>query len=142
MFRRARSDRPGDVLVAALAFAVTFSIAFTGAGIRVTTYDYANVGPDIVALRESLSAERGLVSFQPLHHKFIYFYEETIPILPWPATAADVPDGVVYFAVDGRRGTEVELPFAWEPVAALNMDRRVSSDPVKSVIVGRRKPGR
>ena len=55
-----------------------------------------------------------------------------------PTTPDEVPADLEYFAMDARRGEPVELPFDWEQIATLNMDRVQKADPKVFVLVGRR----
>jgi hypothetical protein len=116
------------------------NFGLTEAALHINTRKAADVGPQVTALRQ-LSSEARLVSFEPLHHKFAYWYQEPVPIPPWPTTPEDLPDDVVYFAMDVSRSgkhQQRELPFTWEPIARLNMDKLKTEDPFDMVVVGQR----
>jgi 4-amino-4-deoxy-L-arabinose transferase-like glycosyltransferase len=123
---------------------VTFTIAallaacFNGPILNATARNMANIGPEVAALRRSLPTEARLVSFGPVFHKFLYWYEDSIPILNMPTTLSDVSDDLEYFAMDVRWGRPPELPFEWEQVAAFNMGRIHKTHPEHTVVVGRR----
>jgi hypothetical protein len=77
-----------------------------------------------------------LVSFEWLHDHFLYYWRRPVPLLPWPDSAADVPDDLEYFALEARYGETRALPFDWERLAEFNTNARVG-DPEKSVVIGR-----
>jgi hypothetical protein len=140
MLRRAASDRPEHTLGVTFALAGYLAVFFNGAVLSATATNAADVGPEVAALRRALPDDVRLVSFQPLHHKFVYWYEEPIPILPRPGTRQDVPEDLTYFAANVSRGQTLELPFAWEEIARFTMDRTQRDEPRESVVVGRRIP--
>jgi len=93
----------------------------------------------VAALRQLLGAEARLVSFGPVNHLFLLLYQEPIERRDWPRT----PDeGSVaagdYFCFDAFRGVHPPLPFVWEEVARLTMDRTQRPLADNIVIVGRR----
>jgi hypothetical protein len=55
---------------------------------------------------------------------------------PW--SAEDVPEDLEYFVIEARRGEPTVLPFEWEEIGLLNMDRNRRDDPENFVIIGRR----
>jgi len=57
--------------------------------------------PQIAMIRKLLPQPEKLVSFGPVFHRFRYFYELPIRMLPRPRSAADVPPEVTYFCVEG-----------------------------------------
>ncbi len=95
--------------------------------------------PEMVAdLHTRLPDEARLYSFDHVHHVFLHYVGETVTLLPWPKAAADVPAEVEYFCVQMTGQQQPELPFAWEEVAALSVDRNHHATPHERVIVGRR----
>ncbi|HKX45617.1 MAG TPA: hypothetical protein VJP77_02870, partial [Planctomycetota bacterium] len=81
----------------------------------------------VAALRERLPPNPRLVSFGAIHEKFVYHWavhhwSEPIPILPMPARAEDVPDGLELFAVDVHAAEVPPLPFEYEELARVDMD--------------------
>ena len=57
--------------------------------------------PQIATIRKLLPHPEELVSFGPVFHRFRYYYELPIRMLPQPKNAADVPPEVTYFCVEG-----------------------------------------
>ncbi|MCX5643583.1 MAG: glycosyltransferase family 39 protein [Phycisphaerae bacterium] len=117
---------------------VLLAACFNGPILNATARNMDDVGPQIMAMRHSLPTKTRLVSFGPVFHKFLYWYEDSIPILGMPATLSDVPEDLEYFAMDVRWGRLPELPFEWEHVAAFNMGRIRKTHPEHAVVVGRR----
>lgn len=138
IFRQASSGRREHALMVTFTLAALLAICFNGAVLNVKASIYANVGPEVIALRHRLPAEARLVSLGELHHQFVYWYEEHIPMIQRPTIPDEVPADLEYFAMDARRGEPVELPFDWEQIATLNMDRIHKADPKVFVLVGRR----
>jgi hypothetical protein len=97
--------------------------------------------------------EAQLVSLTPIEHRFAYYYRDEITELPWPTRVADIPPGMEYFCFmrnpgdtaerrhAGRgRGTEKSsgtLPFAWQEVTAICVDRSVRDEGARAVVLGR-----
>jgi len=135
---RGPSDPAQRPLVQTFAVAVLLALVFNGPALNISAYGSASVGPGVRALRETLPADAELVSFGPLHHKFIYFYGEPIPLLELPATVDDVPAELEYFALSAREGDPLHLPFEWESLARISMDPKRTPSPL--VVVGRRLP--
>ena len=94
---------------------------------------------------KQIVASAPLVSLTPIDHRFAYLYEQPIAELDWPRDVDDLPPDVEYFCfmrhpgdtAEGReagRGrtwttTPGTLPFAWEEVATLCVERRVAQLP-------------
>jgi hypothetical protein len=55
---------------------------------------------------------------------------------PWSTEA--VPEDLEYFVIEARRGEPTVLPFEWEEIDRLSMDRNRRDDPENFVIIGRR----
>lgn len=93
----------------------------------------------IAQLRDHLPADQPLVSLGPAHHLFLLLYGETVPQLP--VNQADLDRaGTDYFCFWVWSGgvKPADIPFEWEQVAAISCDRNRRSNPVDTVIVGRR----
>ena len=84
-----------------------------------------------------MGSESRLVSFDHVHHVFLPYFGDTVPLLPWPETTADLPSDVDYFCVHVGGQEEPQLPFAWEPVASLSVDRNRHKVPEERIVVGR-----
>ncbi|MDZ4686974.1 MAG: glycosyltransferase family 39 protein [Planctomycetaceae bacterium] len=92
----------------------------------------------MAAFKTALPDDVRLVSFDRVHHLFVYHLDRKVDVLPWPQTADDLPSDADYFCVDAPGKTRPELPFAWEEVASLPVDRNHHAVPKDRVIVGRR----
>ena len=86
-----------------------------------------------------LPAGTTLYSLGPIHHRFLYWYRDPLPIVPMPAADGDaLPEAVEFFAVTSAGGRPVVLPFDWTQIARINVDRSIRERPVDTVVVGRR----
>jgi len=142
LFRRAWRDglTPSFItpVITPFIIAALLALFFGGAVLNVQVARAENVGPQVIAVRAALPEDAKLVSLRPIHHKFLYWYGRPIPVLSWPKSAANVPGDLEYFAFTATRGKAIDLPFRWERIAELNMDRSRQEDPEVRVVVGRR----
>jgi 4-amino-4-deoxy-L-arabinose transferase-like glycosyltransferase len=138
-------------MIAVLTLATFVGGAYTGLVINVNTARWNNPAAAIADVKQSLPADTTLVSFTPIEHRFAYYYEVPIPELDWPLQLSDVPENVDYFcfirspgdtaesraAGRGRTWTRTPgtLPFAWEEVTSLNVERRLRDK--RTVVIGR-----
>ena len=114
--------------------AAVLALSFNGPIVNAITRTAERVGPQIEAFRDGLPEGAELVSFEPIHHKFVYFYRDDIPILTDTADPA-----VELFALNFEYGQlRSHVPFEWELVAIFNMDRRRKDEPDVAVLIGRR----
>jgi hypothetical protein len=68
---------------------------------------------------------------------FAYYYEVPIRALAVPPTADKLPSHEeLYFCFDSYAGRRPLLPFAWEEVAEIPMDRNRRQPPERAVVVG------
>ena len=112
----------------------------------------ANDATDVVAeVKRQIPESETLVSFGLVHPRFIFYYGQSIPQVPWPRTAADVPTDVTYFccyASSVNASAEPSqarpqdhstraLPFDWERIAVVSLAlNRTGNQPV-DIVVGR-----
>lgn len=94
----------------------------------------------IAQLRHQLPADKPLVSLGPAHHLFLLLYGEPVRQLD-----VDHPEeldraGTDYFCfwVWSRGVKPADIPFRWEQVAVISCDRNRRSNPVDTMIIGRR----
>lgn len=137
VFRKAGSNAQRNVTIASFLSAAFLGLLFNGPVMNATVYKAEVVGPQVRAIRELAGGPGALISFGPVHHKFVYWYEDEIPIIETPTSRDDLPSDAAYFAVDLYEGEWVDLPFDWEQVAVLNMDRTIQESPEIRVLVGR-----
>ncbi len=89
-------------------------------------------------LRQRLPATAHLQSFGHIHHVFLYYFGRPVDLLPMPQTEAEVADDVDYFLINGEGWERPELPFEWDEVAIISIDRNKRSVPKETVVIGRR----
>jgi 4-amino-4-deoxy-L-arabinose transferase-like glycosyltransferase len=92
----------------------------------------------MAAFKTTLSDDVRLVSFDRVHHLFLYHLDRRVEVLPWPAAASDLPADADLFCVDAPGDKRPDLPFAWEEVASLSVDRNHHAAPKDRVLIGRR----
>ena len=140
--RLARSDRLANAGKAGAVVALMFAAVFGGPVENARAYGTVRVADEVAGLRPLLPADVRLYSFGRAHTRLVYAYGQPIESLPMPATADELPADLEYFVLTYWFGDEAyELPFEWEQVATLNMDRRRRGEPKSRVVVGRRVRG-
>jgi 4-amino-4-deoxy-L-arabinose transferase-like glycosyltransferase len=92
---------------------------------------------EMARLKQALPPGRPLVSLGPIDDLFAYYYADPIPLRPWPATADTISAGA-YFCCQHPGHSLPQLPFDWETVAVVSMDRYRKARPEWVVVVGRR----
>lgn len=124
--------------VAVLAIAGFLAITHCGVGITALQSVSIDTSGAVAALKTKLPPGTKLVSFDQIHHMFVFFFNDDIPVRPVPRLPADVDDDVLYFCIAPGELEKGPLPFAWEQIAEVNCDRRIEPIPRARVIVGRR----
>jgi len=133
LFRWTSSSGKEHPLPVALLIALLLCLGYNGAIMNILGNTSVQLGPEVAALRQKLGGAR-LVSFAPLHHRFLYYYGEAIPI----ESEKSPPDDMEYFAVRSTPALPPDLPFPWEKIAEFSMDWRIKPEPYETIIVGRR----
>jgi len=126
-------------MIRTFALASLLAIFFNGPVINAKAAAMRRpVDAQIAALYVSLPDPTRLVSFKPLHPRFVYSWPDAIPVLPWPKTAAQVPADVDYFSVHIEAAETIELPFPWEEVTRIRIDPKSTKQAIEFIVVGRR----
>jgi 4-amino-4-deoxy-L-arabinose transferase-like glycosyltransferase len=131
---------PSRVRTAVLALACFMVLTFAGVLTDVRIRRGGNPAAAVERLREQLPEGQRLVSFGHIDALFAYHYGRPIEPRPWPEDASDLPAGGGYFCFDWEGPERPELPFAWEEVAAIPMDRNRHDPPERVVVIGRLVP--
>jgi 4-amino-4-deoxy-L-arabinose transferase-like glycosyltransferase len=100
-----------------------------------------NIEEQVADLKHHLPAGERLFSLDQLHHGFLYYYGEEIPLIPWPDSAEDVPDDLRYFAIHTHNSDPPPLPFAWKELNVITCDRYERETPRVKIHIGRRIDG-
>jgi len=138
---RAGGAGPSRVRTGVLAFSVFMVVTFAGVLMDVRLRWAERPEADVARLKERLPSGERLVSFDHVATLFTYLYGDPIPARPWPNAAGDAADDVHYFCFTVLEGmNRPALPFAWEEVAVISVDRNHHTPPENVVIVGRRLP--
>lgn len=134
------AQQPGKAAPAASVTILAGLLGLTFTWILLNSYARCANDPTeaILAIKQRLSGDRRLRSFGRVDHLFAYHYETPIEYLPVPQTAAEAPDDVEYFVLDGGPSPLAKLPFEWETVETISLDRNRIEQPQRTVIIGRR----
>ncbi|MHC4323565.1 MAG: ArnT family glycosyltransferase, partial [Planctomycetota bacterium] len=76
VFRQTSPGRIEHGLFVTFIIASLVAACFNGPVINATANAAANIGPQITAMRDHLPPEARLVSFGPVNHKFVYWYQK------------------------------------------------------------------
>ncbi len=149
-YRRPHQSTP---LIAAGAIATVAGIAAAGLVVNVHLARWIDPTNNIAKLRHQLPPDANLVSFSPIEHRFAYYYGDSITELDWPQAVNELPADAEYFCFmrtpgdtassrSAGRGrtwykTSGTLPFAWEEIASVCVERQVYDDSPRTVVVGR-----
>jgi hypothetical protein len=121
-----------------VALALLVAAIANGAWVNARAEPMRHMGPEIAAVRDSLPEDAVLYSFRHLHVRFVYFWEDEIPILPWPNRKNPPPDDLEYFAVWLHQGMKYKLRFEWEEIATIRIDQQSQPEPRDWILIGRR----
>ncbi len=137
VFRRVGRDSPRPDLLSPFLVALIAAMFFGGPVINATVVNATEPGVEITQLKGELPEGTRLVSVGRAFHKFLYWWGEPIELLPDEPTEGDIPDWAEYFVVTVYDGQIPELPFEYERIAFLNMDRTERENPRDAVLFGR-----
>lgn len=140
-------------LLAVGAIACFAGLIHLGALMNVNIGRWSDPALAVAEMRDIVGHSQPLVSLTPIDHRFAYYYERPIAELKWPEYVDDLPAGVDYFCFmrhpidtaesrEAGRGrtwgrTSGVLPFAWEEVATLCVERRIRDYPQRMLVLGR-----
>ncbi len=138
--------------LAVAALAAFLGLSYCGVIVNVRVNGANDLAPALADLKQRLPRDVRLVSFNRVYHRFAYSYGVPIEQVPWPATAADVPDDVEYFCYDllpfffdppdsssatDPPGATGRLPFEWDRIAEIQCDPAKRKDWHSRVVIGR-----
>jgi 4-amino-4-deoxy-L-arabinose transferase-like glycosyltransferase len=128
--------------LAVLALATFLVLTFTGLIMNVRVRRSVDAASDVARLKEKLPPGQTLVSLDgQVDSLFNYLYRLPI-IMPrrCPPFGNDPASDVTYFCVSSHGDRRPRLPFAWEEIGVVNLDRNARPVPENVIVVGRRLP--
>jgi hypothetical protein len=122
-----------------LTLAAFMGLTYTGVVVSVQSRTSNTPWTAIASIRELIPPGERLMSFDPVHHLFAYYYAEPIELQRLGKDRRATPSSGAYFcfAVDPHY-TRPVIPFAWETVAEISCERTQSPHPASKVVIGRR----
>jgi len=140
-------------IAAVLTIATFVGIAYCGLMINVNAARWNDPTATVMRFKEQLPPDTELVSFTPIDHRFAYYYQAPIAEFDWPTKLEDLPTGVEYFCFMRNPGDTAErraagrgrtwtttpgtLPFAWQEITAICVERRIRDESQPTVVLGR-----
>jgi hypothetical protein len=136
--RTALSCDRRQIRTATIALAGFMTLTYAGVIVSALVQRSADAPAAMAALRRTLPADARLVSLNGVHHLFAYLYADPIELRSWPA---DEDKPFEWFCFSTIGDYRVPLPFSWEEVAVIPMDRNFHAKLENVVVVGRRLDG-
>jgi 4-amino-4-deoxy-L-arabinose transferase-like glycosyltransferase len=139
---RARRGGERNLRMAVLPLAAFMVVTFTGVITDIRLRRSEDAGAAIARLKEKLPPGQQLVSFGG-HTDSLFAYHFGFPLIlprPWPVTAEDAGPEATYFSFVSEGTSRRSLPFPWEEVGVVSLDRNQQEPPERVVVVGRRLP--
>ncbi len=121
-----------------LTVAAFLGVCYVGPVMTSQQQRTGNLPEATAALRDRLPSDAHLQSFGHIHHVFLYYFGRPVELLPVPKSETDLTADVDYFLINGEGHERPELPFAWEEVAVVSIDRNKRPVPKETVVIGRR----
>jgi 4-amino-4-deoxy-L-arabinose transferase-like glycosyltransferase len=112
-------------------------LTYNGPVINAMLWRSEKADETIAEVKALLPPGERLVSFGPVHHLFAYHFGQPIELHP-ARPSAEACRNVAYFCFDMIGGVRPSLPFAWEEVGTVSVERNRHQVPQKVVVVGRR----
>jgi 4-amino-4-deoxy-L-arabinose transferase-like glycosyltransferase len=133
---RAGGRRP--LRAAAFGLAGFLAVSYAGVVMDAILRRSEDTASAVARLKGRLPAGVHLVSFCPVHHLFAYYYDGPIELRGWPEARRD--RDVDWFCFTCAGDVRILVPFRWEEVAVIPVDRYRQPKPGNLVVVGRRLP--
>jgi hypothetical protein len=111
------------------------AVAYSGVVVNALAARSEDTPTAMLRLKMKLPPDARLVSLNGVHHLFAYHYGEPIEVHPFPTV--DNP-ALTWFCFNSVGDYRAPLPFAWEEIAVISVDRNHHANPVNIVVVGRR----
>jgi 4-amino-4-deoxy-L-arabinose transferase-like glycosyltransferase len=120
-----------------LAIAGFMALTFIGVLTEVRQRRSEYAARTVEALKAEVLQGMPLVSLDHVDAIFTYHYGQPIHAMLWPEIGDGPGPGIVYFCFDCEGSYRPALPFLWEEVAAISMDRNHHAMPEGVVVIGR-----
>ena len=137
---KSRANMPRRTGWSVVAIAGFMVLLFNGPILDARIRRGEDNGTAIRLLKERLPADATFVSLGLVDSEFAFFYGKFPKPLPWPSSTPPAVPLKGYFCFTASGVTRPELPFAWEEIAAISMDRNRHPVPEKVLVVARRLP--
>ncbi len=132
---------PVRMRMVVLAVACFMVLTFTGILTNVRIRRSEDQATAVARLKEQLPPQQRLVSIGPIDTLFAYYYGGPIdPFSPVVHGGDLLSRDDFYFCFDSDAGWRPTLPFAWEELGVISMDRNRHPSPDRAVVVGHLLP--
>jgi 4-amino-4-deoxy-L-arabinose transferase-like glycosyltransferase len=119
------------------ALGAFLGLTYSGVVVNCQMRVMHDIGASVAAAKERLPLGVPLVSLGVVHHTFRYHFGQPIPVVPWSALGGTVD--CEYFCFDDTPQKRKSIPWKWQPVARVSVDKNCSAETAKdAVMLGRR----
>jgi 4-amino-4-deoxy-L-arabinose transferase-like glycosyltransferase len=139
---RARRGDQRSLGTAVVSLGIFMVITFTGVITDYRLRRSEDAAVTTARLKEKLPGGQQLVSLGG-HTDSLFAYHFGFPIIlprPWPKTDHDPGSDAAYFSFVSEGTSRPGLPFPWEEIGTVSLDRNHREPPERVVVVGRRLP--
>jgi 4-amino-4-deoxy-L-arabinose transferase-like glycosyltransferase len=133
--RHARST--GGIVAGAAAVAAACAVIHTGALTEARAAYTNDIAALVAPVRSKVPDDAEIVGLGEVHAAVRYHLHREVP-RPYPWEEPEVPPGA-YFCFNMYGGERPKLPFAWEEVGVISVDRFRDRKPECEVLVGKRR---
>jgi 4-amino-4-deoxy-L-arabinose transferase-like glycosyltransferase len=132
----ARSSRRRAMRAAALGLACFLAVSYAVIIMDAMVRRSEDAATAVARLKSALPVNVRLASFGPVHHLFAYYFDDPIELRGW--NDAEHGCDVNWFCYTSAGDLRIPLPFRWEEVGVIPVDRYRHPKPGNVVVVGRR----
>lgn len=133
LWKLRRDCTPRGVVAGAVTVAVAIAVLITGVFTDSRVAHTNDIAAAVAPLKEKVPADARLAAVGEVHASVRYHMGQVVP------RAERVPLGA-YFCVQVERDKPTEIPFRWEEVGRVSVDRFRGRPPQTVVVIGRRLP--
>ena len=127
-------------IASVFAVAAFMGLSYTGVVIDMQIQTSNDPSAEVASVRQMIPPGERLVSFEPIHHLFAYYYQKPIELQSLPDREVPPDTTATYFCFsEGQDVEKLIIPFAWDRITAISCERVRTGCPSTTVVVGKRR---
>ena len=123
-----------------LSLAAFLGLLYTGVVVNAEQRVSENTAAAVAKLHSQLPNRASLCSLGRIDHLFAFHFRDPIAVQPWPQSADAIRPEMQYFCFNEDPAQPKKLPFQWEKLAVISLERNHMARPRRTVVVGRCLP--